>query len=276
MRKELVGKILVLAVILLFVGVGVNSAIANDSKLSIICKKDATKLIYDDDTLSEYSFEVCGLEKTQTYGIMLSNRQIEEFELLIDEVNNELINTETKDESVKIFKNAMQKIDEIGLFPDDFSVEQAQQLIDSLNFDKGINRLPVDSFYKKQEKSPSVEDKENFDCFIMGITGISRFFGSRVAFGFVQSYEDEYGSNHYAFFPGTGRVVTYGSNGQVSWQGEFYGQLDVEVIDFLWSQLFHQIGVVGFIGFRWPGFIFTLMFGIASHVHVGPEPYDYW
>jgi len=110
-------KLLVVGVIVLFLGIVFAPSInANVSKASI------------DSELVEITTEVCGINGVTPNTVLLSKEDAEEVEALFDSVRERLNATETREETEKIFNEAVVELDKYGLLGG-LSVKQAQKLV---------------------------------------------------------------------------------------------------------------------------------------------------
>ncbi|EMR75079.1 hypothetical protein MBGDF03_00859 [Thermoplasmatales archaeon SCGC AB-540-F20] len=115
--NNIIKKGSVLAVILLFIGVAFAPSInANVSKASI------------DSELVEITTEVCGINGVTPNTVLLSKEDAEEVEKLIDDIERRLDDVETREETEKIFNEAVVELDKYGLLGG-LSVKQAQKLV---------------------------------------------------------------------------------------------------------------------------------------------------
>lgn len=151
-------KGLAVSVILLFIGV----AFAPSVNANVV-----------EDDLVEFDVEFCGLGKKHT--VKLTQEESDEVELLFDEIHQQLENVETREEAEEIFKEAaVVELDKYGLLGG-LSIKMAQKLISGLY----LNSKVFKSLNKTYKKHASSEDKkENYFCFVIGITNRTVFQGT--------------------------------------------------------------------------------------------------
>jgi hypothetical protein len=139
------GKILPIAVILLFMGVAVAPSI-NASVFK--------------DELVEFDVELCGLGKKHT--ISLTQQEADDVDLLFTDIEQRLSEVETRDEAEDIFKEVIVELDNYGLLGR-LSIKQAQQLIVGSNVQQNL----LKGFDKIGRESLDNETA-NYFCLIVG------------------------------------------------------------------------------------------------------------
>ena len=152
-------KLLVVGVIVLFLGLAIAPSInANVSKTSI------------DSELVEITTEVCGLNGDKQT-VQLTKEEAEEVDLLFKSIREQLNVTESKEEAVEIFNEAVEKLDEYGLLGG-LSVKQAQKLVTNHYLKHNL-----DGFFRKKHIDESLNDSlNNFGCLIAGRTYVSHIW----------------------------------------------------------------------------------------------------
>ncbi len=118
MKKQIIATI----IILLFIGI----AVAPSINISIV--KAST-----DDDLVEVTTQTCGIKGYGNTTVKLTREQVNEIDLLFESINNKLNNATSKEESVRIFQNAIIELDKYGLLPRGMNIEQAQRLVTEWN-----------------------------------------------------------------------------------------------------------------------------------------------
>jgi hypothetical protein len=121
-KKPLLGKWLAIGIILLFVGV----TIAPTINFQVV--KAST-----DNDLVEVTTQACGIKGYRDTTVKLTREQVNEIDLLFESINNKLNNATSKEESVRIFQNAIIELDKYGLLPRGMNIEQAQRLVTEWN-----------------------------------------------------------------------------------------------------------------------------------------------
>ncbi len=153
----MVKKGLAVAVILLFIGVAFAPSINANT--------------HNDDNLVEFDVEFCGLGKKHT--VQLTQQEADEVELLFDDIQQQLENVESREESEEIFNDAIVELDKYGLLGG-LNVRFAQKLVtDKYQNSKGKQLL--EKYYSKNQGIPN--DNSNQLCLIAGKTS-NTFFDS--------------------------------------------------------------------------------------------------
>jgi hypothetical protein len=299
-------KSLVVGVIVLFIGVGIQPAIADITSGS------------DNSELEEITIQFFETDRTYNHTVLLTQEQIRELETLISNFNNQLeaidnqVNTET------LFKNTLVSLDNLGLFPKDFSIKDAQRLVtgtkQNLSIVKSLERWVGNH-------QGTLDENENFLCLISGNTKYTIFQGpaGRFILGSFLEFLDkmfynypilhsifigiiinpliwfmilstlfwniyplpigyEIGLGYWSspmwmpphYSPAEGWVKTFGLNGKKIWEGEFFGQLPIP--SFLAYLAACFTGVLGFTGLK-IGFLDSHFYmGSALWVKIGEDP----
>ncbi len=156
MQKGLFKKGIVIVIIILFVGVGVQPALADLSIES------------DDFEFVEFTVQVGNIE----YNVVLSSKQAEELENLMDNTKAQLDKATTIKETSKIFDETVVSLYKLGMLPDSISVEDAQRLV------KGHHRFSrMDNVLDclSGSKLGILDDDENLFCLVAGKTDNTNF-----------------------------------------------------------------------------------------------------
>ena len=206
-------KGLVIGLVALFIAIAFAPCInANISKTSV------------ENELVEISIEICGIDWLQEHIIQLSEQDAIELEVLFDDMKLKLDNVNTKQETAKIFNDAVLLLSEFGLLPNDMSVEEVQHLVTNSNHET----ISLNKINDKTQLGNS--DDENFDCYIAGKTSNTMFFkpgwpiwitrikfikillNGSISLG-VESWNWGGGSGDYFREPASGWIWTKGTNG---------------------------------------------------------------
>jgi len=252
MKNSCYKKTLVFGIFVLFIGIAVVPGIT----AQIYVTNNNSLETYAEE-LIECPIEIYGIEGLLKYTVMLTQQQIDELDVLFNNIKADLNNVETEEATITIFNNAIVSLDELGLLPADMSVEEVQQLIVNCNVNAGELNLQY------------VEDKENFDCYILGRTSNTYFKGKEgdIAFGLYYWMYLTGGMR----MPAMGFVWTIGSNGVKIWLGQFMGKLGiVKEGDWEYEGWRYYIGAEGFKGYKIKILFITYILGNASHVAFTP------
>jgi len=254
-------KVIVIGVIVLFLGVGVQPAIATIEHENI------------DTEYYDVNIEFCEFGKNHT--VQLTKQQLDELELLFDTIREQLNNTESIGETIQIYNEAIVELDNLGLLGG-CSVRQVQELV------TGEYQKPIfTQLMERMNDKNQVDDNINIFCLIAGRTTRTFVFppSSLVAyrlFLFLDILENlrwylfYYGFIRLCFaplspftigsgislgtcsgwgyylFPAEGWINTNGLYGEKNWEGEFMGGICRfhVFIDFVY------LGVIGFKGLK--------------------------
>jgi hypothetical protein len=163
MQKKLSRKGLTVAVILLFVSVINQPLIANDSSIES-----------GNSDLEEIVVQFYEADRTYNHTIMLTQDQLIELDNIINNFKNQLRSVDDTVDTETIYKNIIVSFKELGLFPDDISIEYAQQLVT----DKKQNIMFIKALEKWYNiKQKTIEENENLFCLITGETTNTFFTG---------------------------------------------------------------------------------------------------
>ena len=143
-KKILIGSIIAVVIILL-------------SSFSSVVGK-----VSSDDELVEFDVEFCGLGKKHT--VQLTQQEADEVELLFDDIEQQLSEVETREDTEKIFKDAVVELDKYGLLGG-LNVRQAQKLITG----RFQNQKLID-LEKLDIKNQGEFNNSNFLCLTFGRT----------------------------------------------------------------------------------------------------------
>ena len=271
-------KILIcIGISILFLGVGIQPAIA-------LIQQDGVDVGYFDVTT-----EFIGLEKE--YTTQLTKDEIEELDTLFNSISLSLNKSETLRETAEIFKDAVLKLDGVGLLGD-VGIKETEKLVTSF-YKKPILMKGLQRLYNRVYTSLG-EDVNRF-CFITGKTKGSVFLSPIVLTLTVASMilmyiffdDDTYYFDYLLaimaltmlavpsiFIPfclvrmigfedwAEGTIVSFGLNGLKSWNGKLKGIIKgFEDIG---------VGVFGFTGLKIE--VITspnqYLLGFATHVHI--------
>jgi hypothetical protein len=305
--RLLIKRILTTVVILLFIGVGLQSAFA------------INPIKPDDSELEEITVQFYETDKTYNHTVMLTRGQIVELENLIDDFEIKIDNADNRLETEAIYKDTVVSLNDYGILPDGMSVEKAQRLITGKEHNPVVVSL-FERWYNRNHKS--MGHNENVLCFIGGyssnsvpvrgiftiITPIWNFLvktfnklgkigpifeeifheiliSSMImlnelmalqpfGIGFELLFGDELNSE---YTPSHVEINTLGLNGKKTFNGEMYGQLPLPPFILPYhTSLYCFPGAIGFTGIKildithYSNIIVYL--GSALWVKLGEEP----
>jgi hypothetical protein len=158
MNEKMLYKILVVGVIVLFIGIGIQPAFADTS-----VKPDNSKL-------EKITIQICKENGIDNHIRYVTQQQIIELEALFDEFKLELDNALTIEETTKIYENMFESLDKMDLLIDDSNIEKTQDMIlNKFSFLEKINR--------KNNAGTGDLRYENFLCLVSGWTSNTIFVG---------------------------------------------------------------------------------------------------
>ena len=152
-RNPVLYKGLVVGVIVLFIGIGIQPAFADKSIES------------DNSELAEITIEFYETDRTYNHTVLLTKGQIRELENLINNVEIKLGNADNKIEKEAIYKDTVVLLNDYCLLPKDISVEKAQELVTGKEYNSVVVKL-FERWYKRNHES--MDDNENILCLIAG------------------------------------------------------------------------------------------------------------
>jgi hypothetical protein len=302
-------KSLVVGVIVLFVGVGIQPAFADISIKS------------DNSELEKITIQFFETDRTYNHTVLLTQEEVRKLDNLITNFNNRLESVDNPTETETIFKNTVVSFYNLGLLPKDVKIEDAQRLV------TGMKQNP--SIVKSLERwvgnhRGTFDDNENFLCLISGNTKYTIFQGptGRIFYSLMDSFlvllekmfynhpilhsilleiiihpiiwfmilstlfwntnplpiGYEIGLGYWSspmwfpphYSPAEGWVKTLGLNGKKIWEGEFFGKLPIP--GFLAYLAECYTGVLGFTGLKIGLFDSHFYMGSALWVKIGEDP----
>jgi hypothetical protein len=163
MQKKTSRKGLVFTVILLFLSVGIKPAIANDISYD-----------FDNSELGEIVIQFYESDKTYIHKVMLTQEQLIELENVIYDFKNQLRSVDDTVDTETIYKNVIVSLEELGLFPDDISIDYAQRIVTGKEQNIMIIKA-LEKLYNNKHKA--IEENENLFCLISGETTNTFFTG---------------------------------------------------------------------------------------------------
>ena len=161
-KNNLLSKILIICIIALFFGVGIQPAFAEAAKEG------------DNFEMKEITIQFCEADSIYNHTVLLTAEQTEDLENIIDALKNELESIDSSVDADLIYKNALVSLNEFGLFPENISIEYAQRLVT----DKEQSPLIKKVFEKYSKKKKSNNENENILCLILGDSNRTTFAGS--------------------------------------------------------------------------------------------------
>ncbi len=242
MQKNIIKKGLVIAVIFLFFAISFQPIIAKDTILSEK-KSDLVEVIISTCKIDEIEDQTKFLTAQQT--IYLNN--------IFNELKNKLKSADTEEETINIYYETFESLDQYGLLPDDLSIEKAKELVTTID-NKYLNLL---------SESVGQNSNENLLCLVAGVTtdswiGLIPFSGIGVftIMGFG-TYRHFLGYNLY--YPAYGWVYTFGLKGKINWENTvFYGQYFRFIVTLMYSC---YCGGIGFTGIKYLAIDTDTLFG---------------
>lgn len=243
MNKTNVKKPLAVAVIFLFIGLALAPSInANITK---------------DSELVEFTTEVCGLNGGKQT-VQLTKEEAEGVEQLFDSIKERLDEVETKEETVKIFKEAIVELNSYRLLGD-LSIEQAQRLV-TIRYQHPFYYRVFNRIHKRIIMM--LDENENLLCQIAGKT-IETVTGGIPFFPVKLLRDIDYGKVVFNpgiyYIPASGWIFTDGLNGIITWNKSFYGQYGQGTTR---QFVYWYTGAKGFTGL-W------VTYGLRSHFYLG-------
>ena len=290
-------KGMVIAVIFLFIAVSFQPVFAIEPSEKVTDSKNVG------DEKIEYTIQIIKTNKVIENKVYLTQQQVDNLENLIDEIRADLFDSESQEEINEIYKNAIDSFNNLGLFPEDITINEIRQLV--FGETQKLNSI--------QFKNEISTEFENSKCYIAGETTNTYFVGPAsllLEFLSILSFKLSYKIfifldliyffsflstiwgfiydilrasiggivtigewvvdevNDY-YYPAEGWIYTNGINGKKNWTGSFYGQISTR--PGFWMTTLYT-GIVGFTGIRiYKGDDIDYYQGYALKVHVGTE-----
>ncbi len=189
MKQRIICKTLAVAVIILFLGLAIQPSVATVQPESI------------DTEYFDVTTEFIGLGKEQT--VQLTKQQLDELDALFESIREQLNNTESKEEIIQIYNNAIKRLDSIGLL-DDLSSKQAQKLATGIYQNQKIKNLIAERNHRTLG---------NRYCFTVGNTNYHYFIslGSQLInyelYSIIASFYQWIDDNFYLILPSITKLI---------------------------------------------------------------------
>jgi len=250
---------LTVEVILILIGVAVQPSIATiqpEEEIEVECFDVITEFI--------------GLEKS--YTTQLTKEEIKRLDDLFDSISNNLNKSESYENSIDIFKEAIIELNSFGLLGD-IGIDEAEKLV--TNYYQ--NPKNMKTFKRVYNRDKGDLDDINIFCLIAGeavgifysspivgfitrlmwiffaqLPGSPGFFGFLLLFGFTNwmvGISDEIKffipfslTSLIIFEKAYGEITTFGLLGRKYWEGKLVGKL--------YSFWYEHVGVIGFTGIK--------------------------
>lgn len=113
---SIIRKITVVEILILFILVTIVSSINVES-------------IIAEDDLVTMTTQACSFTGDTRFTIQLKKQQLKELQTVFDDLQNRLSTATSSEETQRIFKDTIIKLDRYNLLPEEMSVEQAQRLV---------------------------------------------------------------------------------------------------------------------------------------------------
>jgi len=156
--------LLAFGITLLFLGVGINPAIAT-------VEPEIIDVEYYDVTT-----EFIGLNKE--YTTQLSREQLEELDALFDSIKNRINMSSSMEESVEVYKDAVIKLEKLGLLGD-VGINETEKLV--INYYQNPNLMKILDRVNNQ-KNGNLSEERNIFCLIAGKVENIDFFNPLVIY----------------------------------------------------------------------------------------------
>lgn len=288
MGDRLVRKGLVVGIIVLFIGAGIYPAIAFKINLLI------NSITYTSNELIEFPMQIFGLKGVKSYKISVTKQQYDDFQVLIKRFKEDFENADTMKESVRIYRDMVVSLNELGLLPKGMSIRDAEKLVlgpyyylDKLALlsDKIIADEPQQSITgndwelentvclisgNSYGSGPNYGDSSPFSDIIYILTGFRLWIGD-IYYGF-----NVYSNNNSV--PAEGWIHTHGLKGKWTHEGQFYGK--IRNVNISYEDKTLLIGIKDFRGIcigyydDWEGFG-SYHYGYAKRVKISDSPLSY-
>lgn len=162
MKKGLLTKGIVFGIIVMFFGVGIQPVFADVSIESI------------DPEMVEITIQICNGNGANDHTVILSQEKAEELENLLNIIESKLDTAKTLEETSAIFNDTVVSLFELGVLPDDMSIEDAKQLVNGMEQNPRIIEKLERWFSKNQGFDVPLG---NLLCLIAGHTDETFFIG---------------------------------------------------------------------------------------------------
>ncbi len=136
--NPIIKKSLAVGIILVFIGV----AIAPSINVTVV------KAANDND-LVEVTSQACGIKGYGNTTVKLTRQQADEVDVLFEMITSKLNNTTSREESVRIYHDAVVELDKYGLLPQGMSIEKASRFISKWNqnrYERVLNNRRPETF----------------------------------------------------------------------------------------------------------------------------------
>lgn len=263
MQKNIIKKGLVIAVIFLFIAVSFQPVFAVNIKPT---DETVVESKSSNDEKVEYVIQIIKTNKIIENKIYLTQLQANDLENLIDNIRADLNNSESFEESSEIYNNAINSFDNLGLFPEDITIDEIKQLVfgetQKLSSIKFKNKISSEFENSKCYVSGKTTDtyflRPSF-AFLLLIFGQLMIWFSFLLFWFFPiriGYIVYLGETHREpsshpiiyYYPAVGWIYTNGLNGEKKYSGTFYGNIiDRSPYEAIFI---YYPGIFGFTGIR--------------------------
>jgi hypothetical protein len=231
MKKHLIKKGLALAIILLFICVSFQPVFAVEP---------SEKVTADDEKI-EYTIQIIKINKIIENKVYLTQQQAHELENLIDNIRADLNNSESKEESYEIYNNVVNSFNNLGLFPENITIDEIKQLVCG----------ETQNLHSFKFREDTREGFENRFCLVSGQTSVTFFlslflniaslikgyllififrlcwiFNIRIlSIGYLGNTWVWINKKYVEYYPAHGWIFTIGTTGVKYYSGYFYGHL---------------------------------------------------
>jgi len=278
-------KTLVVGVIVLFIGVGIQPAIADVS------------IEPDNSELEEVTIQFFETDRTYNHTVLLTKEQLMELENIFKNVKSSLNSTDCPIETEKIYKNTIASFNELGILPEERSLDYLNGLVTGRQQDPRVIRI-FERWLTNHKDSSKID--ENFLCLTSGQTTNTYAYGPvpSLVFPIFNIFEVLYDSFYLLFllfygmvfipllilimpyifmqffwninpllfgyeiclgkifyhpdgstsYPASGWLHTKGINETKMWDGKFYGNLPFLMPVFIYHEFYP--GIYGFTGIK--------------------------
>jgi hypothetical protein len=185
------------------------------------------KNTFKNEDLSDITIQIFGIKDVEDHIFQLTSEEINILKQSFGDLEEQLDNSESREERINLFKEMIISLYNLGLIPEGINVEDLQQLV-TTEIIKSKNTLG---------------ENENFNCFIAGNTDETIFFKSWLLNGCI-AFGNTGTQGYPLFFESKGWVYTDGLKGVVKFNGGLSGRIRQVIID----ERYRHIGATGFTG----------------------------